>query len=112
MKYLILMTSLEGAWEALSESEQQGVMAQHDAFQRKLESEGRFVATYHVQDEARTVRRSATGEITTTSEPFSGRRECVGGLYVIEADSIEEATRWAQESRFIPGANEVRPLYD
>jgi len=112
MKYLILMTSPEGVWEGLSESEQQDVIARHNAFTAKLRAEGRYVTSYRAHDEARSVRKDAAGNVTTTSEPFTGAQERVGGFYVIEAESLDEATRWGEVSRFTAGTNEVRPLYD
>ena len=114
MKYLILMTSPEGAWEALSHQEQEGVMGQHEAFTQKLEAEGRYVCSYRLRppDEARTVRRDGEGNLSVQVGGFAETEDEIGGLYVIEADSMEEAVEWGRRCRFIVGANEVRPLWE
>ena len=113
MQYLITMTDVEGAWEALSSDEQERILKQHDAFRAALEAEGRFVLACHLhpRSEARTVRKDAAGEATTHDGPFSSAPEFVGGFYVIEADSMDEAVRWAERGRFMPGANEVREIH-
>ena len=111
MKYLILMTSLDGAWEALTEAEQADVVARHETFSKRLESEGRLVFSCRLGDAARTVRKDSAGGIELVDGPYAGKDERVGGLYVIEADSMDEACRWAEDCRFIAGSNEVRPFF-
>ena len=114
MRFMILMTDGGGAWERLSPAAQADVMEEHRRFQAALEAEGRYVASYRLGSgsQARTVRRDASGGMSVTDGPFAEAKEIVGGLYVIEADSLEEALAWAKRSRFIAGSNEVRPLAD
>ncbi len=50
------------------------------------------------------------GRISFTDGPFAESKEVIGGFYIIEAASLEEAVEWAQRSRFIAGWNEVRAL--
>lgn len=113
MRYMILMTTKAGTWEALPDAEQERIVAEHGRFQADLEAQGRFVCSFRLQEpeHARTVRRSTSGELTVTDGPFAETKEGVGGVYVIEADSMDEALDWARRSRFMPGANEVRPLF-
>lgn len=113
MRFAILMTDIEGQWEALPEQRQREILAKHEAFRRALEAAGRFVEVlhFHPRSEARTVRMARTGEISTAQGPFSEAREYVGGLYVIEADSLDEAADWARKGRFMIGANEVRRIH-
>jgi hypothetical protein len=55
--------------------------------------------------------RVRDGEKLVTDGPFAETREVLGGYYLIEADSLEEATDWAAR---IPSARygtiEVRPV--
>jgi hypothetical protein len=48
-------------------------------------------------------RLRVNGPMTPTKEPL-------GGFYIIEAASMEEAVEWAKQGRFRPGPNEVREL--
>ncbi len=111
---MILMTSMPSAWEALSTDEQRSVGEQHEKFTNALEAEGRFVGCYELGpvDEARTIRRDREGNLSEHCGGFSEAPEVIGGLYVIEADSMDDAMQWARRSRFIAGSNEVRPLVE
>ena len=89
-------------------------MKQHDEFRGALEAEGRFVSQCHLfpRHEARTVRRDAAGSFAIEPGPFTRGSECVGGFYIIEAGSIDEALDWARRGRFMVGANEVRRIHE
>ena len=82
MKYLILMTSAPGAWEALSSDEQQSVMEQHEKFTSALEAESRFVCCYELGpvEEARTIRRDGKGSLSEHRGAFAETPEEIGGL--------------------------------
>jgi hypothetical protein len=110
MKFAILMTDGGGAWAALTPARQAEVMEEHRRFQAALEAQGKYLASYQLapRGEARTARRDAAGEVTLTDGPFAETKEVIGGLYVIEAESLDEALEWARRSRFIAGSNEVR----
>jgi hypothetical protein len=53
------------------------------------------------------------GDMLVTDGPFAETKETLGGYYLIEADSLDEAIEWAAR---IPSARhgkvEIRPLYD
>jgi hypothetical protein len=113
MRYAILMTDVEGEWDGLSERQQQAVLDQHVVFRRALEEAGCFVDVLHLhpRSTARTVRRERDDSVTVSDGPFSDAPEYVGGLYVIEADSLDDAVEWAKKGRFMVGANEVRAIH-
>jgi hypothetical protein len=85
MKFLLMMAGYEDTWDALSPRS---------------------------QADARTVRRSEDGEFVITDGPFAETKEALGGIYVIEAESMDEALEWARRSRFMVGSNEVRPIWE
>jgi hypothetical protein len=114
MKYMILMGDGGGAWEKLSAAEQAQVIERHGAFRRALEAEGKYVGEHRLAgpETARTVKLDARGQVYVTDGPFTESKEVVGGLYIIEAETIDEAVEWTRRCRFIPGSSEVRPLFD
>jgi hypothetical protein len=61
---------------------------------------------------AKTVRLDDDGELTVRDGPFTETREVLGGYYVLDCDSMEEAVGWATRLRFMPGANEIRPIWE
>jgi hypothetical protein len=114
MRFVIAMTDIEGAWDGLPPDEQKRILARHEEFARDLKQAGSFVEVLHLhpRSQARTVRMDASGHLTTSAGPFSEAREYIGGFYVIEAESLEEATEWARKGRFMIGANEVRQVWE
>jgi len=110
MKFLISMSDVEDEWDTLPPEERERIGERHAEFQRALGA--RYVCCYGLRPsgEARTVRLHADGRFTVTEAPLAESKEPVGGFYVIEADSMEEAVDWARRGRFRPGPNEVRQL--
>jgi hypothetical protein len=109
MQYLALIYGDEARWEGLSAEEREQEMGEYMALSgedvTKGGSELDSVAT------ATTVRVRGD-ETLVTDGPFAELKEALGGYYVFECDSIEEACTWAAK---IPaarhGAIEVRPVY-
>ena len=112
MKFMILMSEAGDAWAKLSKREQDEIMERHAAFQRALDAEGRYVMSLRLApaSQAKTVRRTDDGRVQVTDGPYAESKEVVGGFYIIEAASLEEAVAVAESARFITGWNEVRAL--
>ena len=51
-----------------------------------------------------TVRRHLDGHIEVSEELVTSTGEFVGGYYVIEAESMDEAVLWAEKGRFLVGS--------
>ena len=113
MKFLVMMTDIEGEWDRLSASEQDRVIAAHAEIEKELRAQGKFVSSSRLRPsvEAKTVRLRADGTTVVTDGPFTETKEALGGYYLIECPSMDEALRWARRLRFIVGANEVRPIW-
>ena len=112
MKYALLIYSDESAWADMTPEAGAAVM---DAYNRFGEEAGdRILAGDGLQGTATaTTVRVRDGERLLTDGPFAETREQLGGFYVIEAGSLDEAIEWAAK---IPGALngsvEVRPVMD
>ena len=110
MKYLTLIYGDAAAWEALSEEEQQKVAERYMALSREAAvADG---AELQDSDTATTV-RVRDGETLTTDGPFAETKEQLGGYYLIDCGSLDEAIEFAAR---IPAAErgsvEVRPLVE
>ena len=110
MKFLISMSDVEDEWDGLAPEEQARIERCHEAFIRDLGA--RYLGCYGLRPsgEARTVRLHADGRTSVTNGLATPSKEPLGGFYVIEADSFEEAVEWAKKGRFRPGPNEVREI--
>jgi hypothetical protein len=110
MEFLALIhASDEAEWDSLSEEERQPVYARYLEF----EKDDRVVDGGELQSSTTaTTVRVRNGERLVTDGPYAEVKEALGGFYVLECDSIEEACQLAAK---IPaaerGAIEVRPVF-
>lgn len=116
MKYMLLIYTSEAEDMRRASDPVSGaaVMAEYQAFTEALMASGKFSAGEALQptSTAKTVRvRDAM--IDAADGPFAGTKEQLGGFYLVDAGSIDEAISWAAR---IPGAKwgsiEVRPVID
>jgi hypothetical protein len=88
------------------------LMPEYTAFTQALIASGAFVGANQLQpvDTATTV-RVRNGETLVTDGPFIETKETLGGYYLVETESLDEALEWAAK---IPSARhghiEVRPI--
>lgn len=116
MKYMLLIytSEAEDMKRAADPATGAAVMTEYQAFTEALTASGKFSAGEALQptSAAKTVRvRDAM--INAVDGPFAGTKEQLGGFYLVDADSLNEAISWAAR---IPGAKwgcvEVRPVID
>jgi hypothetical protein len=112
MKYMILLTGDEDEIAARPLEDGARAIQTHQALERELQSRGKFLDGDPLQPKraAVTVRRRGEGFVVTDG-PFVETREHLGGFYLIEADSLEEALGWARKLKPPTGSQafEVRP---
>jgi hypothetical protein len=111
MRYLALIYGDEGAWEALSEDERKEVYESYRAF--SAESGEKIVdGAETAPTRTATTVRVRGGETLVTDGPFETLDEPLGGFYVFDCESMDEAVELATR---IPGAAtgavEVWPAY-
>ena len=113
MQFLLMLTDIAGEWDRLPASEQARILEEHDVVGRDLRAQKKFAGSYRLRppDEARTVRVLPGGERSVTDGPFTEGREVMGGYYVIDCDTIEEAVGWARRIPLAHGSIEVRPIW-
>jgi len=113
MKFLLMLTDIAGEWDRLPADEQARILAAHGVVERDLRAQKKFVGSYRLRppDEARTVRLLPDGGRTVTDGPFTDGREVMGGYYVIDCDTIEEALEWARRIPLAYGSIEVRAVW-
>jgi hypothetical protein len=109
MEFLALIHEDKNGWESLSDDEQQATIQRYMDFSERDEVVGgaelqstSTATTVQVRDDDRLV----------TDGPYAEVKEALGGFFILECDTIEEACRLAAE---IPaaehGAVEIRPVY-
>jgi hypothetical protein len=110
MQYLILIHDTPATWMAMSEAEQNAGMAEYTTFTEDLRERGILRAGAPL-DRSATIVRVRDGQTAVTDGPYAESHEQLGGYYIVETDTVEEAVAVAAG---VPSARwgtiEVRPL--
>jgi hypothetical protein len=114
MKYALLLYADEGAWEGLDPEAQGSVMGEYEAVTEAMKAAGAYLGGEGLAGTTTaTTLRLRDGKPIVTDGPFTESKEVLGGFYLVEAASLDEALAWAAR---IPDARlggvEVRPLLD
>jgi hypothetical protein len=112
MNYMLLIYDDEKLWGSMSDSERGEIFGEYGAFTQELQAKGAFVAGDPLQPTSTaTTVRVRDGEQLTTDGPFAETKEQLGGYYIVDVESLDEALAWAAK---IPSARlgtiEVRPI--
>ena len=112
MQYMLLIYDDERVWAGLAESERNALYAEYAQFTNEVQQSGALVGADQLQPTGTvTVVRIRDGEQLVTDGPFAEAKEVLGGYYLIDVPSLDEALEWAAK---IPSARyggiEVRPV--
>ncbi len=109
MEYVLLIQIDEAAYAALDEETGKKLYAEHFAFMDEAKAAGVAIAYSAELDTAGTARVVRPGGLVTDG-PFAEAKEQLGGFYVLDVPSIDEAVAWAAKIPMLPtDAIEVRP---
>ena len=100
-EYLLLIVGDEAAYDQLSEEEGKAIYAGHEAFMGELRNAGVTILSSVELEPSRTA-RTILGDGTVTDGPFAEAKEQVGGYYLIDVPSIEEAVAWGKKIPLLP----------
>jgi hypothetical protein len=113
LKYMALIYGDRSRWESFTPEQREAAYAEYRAFGDDARAAGVMVGGDELAStqDATTV-RVRDGETLVTDGPYAEVKEALGGYYVLECDTIDEAVDYAAR---IPGAQhgavEVRPIY-
>ena len=112
MQYMLLIYSNEAEMEKLPPQEAEKIFGSYMEYTREMVKAGVMRAGEALKpiNTATTV-RVRSGKVTTTDGPFAETKEQLGGYYIIEVASLDEAIKWASRCPTAPvGSIEVRPV--
>ena len=112
MQYMLLIYNDPDAWTSMSKAEQGAIFAGYGSYTEELRASGKMVAADALQPiSTATSVRVRNGETLTTDGPFAETKEVLGGYYLVDVETLDEALDWAAK---IPGSTygtiEVRPV--
>ncbi len=115
MKFLLMIFDDHAAWAKVDPAEMDAVMQTHDRLQADLRAQGKWIGCERLRpgDAAATVRVQG-GRQVVSDGPFTETKEVMGGYYLIECGSREEAIEWAKRLPLAEGRSsvEVRPIWE
>ena len=113
MEYLALIYADESAWERLSDADRESAYEQYAEFSRAARDAGVLVGGNELgSTSSATTVRVRGDERVVTDGPYTEVKEALGGYFVLDCPSLEDALDWAAR---IPaaghGAVEIRPVH-
>jgi hypothetical protein len=111
MKYALLIYTVDGIRDGLSDDETKAVTDEYAAI---FETPGILGGSQLLPIESTTTVRVQNGDTLLTDGPFIDAKEYLGGFYLLEADDLDAATAIAARipAARMGGAVEVRPILE
>lgn len=115
MKFLLLLTQVEEAWQSAPPDEGERIYDEYMAVEKELKAQGKFVESIRLKSrsEAKTLHNLPDDKRMVVDGACFDSREAIGGLYVLDCKSMDEAVEWAARlPNYGHGAIEVRPIWE
>jgi hypothetical protein len=112
MQYMLLIHDDPDRISSMSEADRGRLYQEYGTFTQELREAGAMVGGDQLQPASTaTTVRVRDGEQLVTDGPFAETKEQLGGYYIVEAETLDEALEWAAK---VPSARlgtiEVRPI--
>jgi hypothetical protein len=112
VQYMLLIYNDENAWASMPKHEREPIIQEYFALTNELHESGAYVAGAPLRPTTTaTTVRIVDDEPVVTDGPFAETKEQLGGYFLVDVESVDEALEWAGK---IPAARygsiEVRPV--
>jgi hypothetical protein len=113
MRYMILIGSDDKAAPPPPQADMSAIVHGHMRISEELRRAGKMVVSERLRPDSEASRvRLKAGQRQVTDGPFAETKEALGGFYLIECDTREEAVEWAKKIPLREGGFvEVRPIW-
>jgi hypothetical protein len=113
MRYMLLVCSDDKNAPPPSRAEMETMMQGHARFAGELQAAGKMVHGERLRPDSETSRvHFKAGQRQVMDGPFAETKEALGGFYLIDCDTREEAVEWAKKIPLREGGFvEVRPIW-
>jgi hypothetical protein len=102
MPYMLTIVTDDDAYRALDEEAGKAMYAEHIAFMDEARAAGVRIP-YSAELQPPSTARTLRADGTVTDGPFAETKEQLGGFYILDVDSIDEALTWARRIPLLPG---------
>jgi len=113
MRYMLLICSDDKAAPTTPRAEMEAIVQGHRRFADELQAAGKMVVGERLRPDGDASRiRVKAGHRQVMDGPFTETKEALGGFYLIECDTKQEAVEWAKKIPLREGGFiEVRPIW-
>ncbi len=113
MRYLLLICQDDKNTPPPPAAQMQTILEGHMRFGEDLRKAGKMVGGERLRPDTEASRlRVKAGHHQVTDGPFTETKEALGGFYLIECDSRQEAVEWAKKIPLSEGGYiDVRPIW-
>jgi hypothetical protein len=113
MRYLLLIGTDDKNQTAPPKAEMEAIVQGHARFAQELRATGKMVHAERLRPDSDGSRiRVKAGQRQVMDGPFTETKEALGGFYLIECETREEAVEWAKKIPLGEGGYvEVRPIW-
>lgn len=113
MRYMLLICSDDKSAPPRPRAEMEALVHAHRRFSEELSAAGKMVAGERLRPETDASRvRLKAGQRQVMDGPFAETKEALGGFYLVECDTRDEAVEWAKKLPLVEGGFvDVRPVW-
>ncbi|HSC27885.1 MAG TPA: YciI family protein [Vicinamibacterales bacterium] len=111
-KYMLLLHDDPSSFATISPEQMQQVIQKYVAWGNRLKKAGIIQGGEKLTDEPGRIVKRRDGQIRVTDGPYSETKEVLGGYYIIEAATYEQAVQHSQDCPHLEygGTIEVRQV--
>ena len=95
-QFMLLLHESPNEFAGLSQKELQAVINEYQAWGQRMGSQGKLVSGHKLKDEGGRHLSARGSEILVTDGPFAEAKEVLGGYYIVNASSYDEAVELAK----------------
>jgi hypothetical protein len=111
MRFMMIVKATPNCEAGITPDKQ--ALSEMGGYNEQLTKAGALLAVNRLESSSQGARvHYAKGKSKVTDGPFAETKELVGGFWLIEAKSRDEALDWARRIPFHEGEVEVRPLFE
>jgi len=113
MRYMLLICSDDKAAPPTPRAEMEAIVQGHRRFADEVQAAGKMVVGERLRPDGDASRiRVKAGQRQVMDGPFTETKEALGGFYLIECDTKQEAVEWAKKIPLREGGFvDVRPIW-
>ena len=114
MRFMVSLIFDEAQMDEVTPEQMEQIATEMNQFNDELRKAGVYVAGEGLAPSgmARTLRWGDAGKPVATDGPFAESKEQLGGFWILECASLEEAIEWAGQAPIRNGALEVRQIVE